>query len=115
VHPEIGGHYFQAVKAQIIAYEGEREPDIEFVRIISLGDEDEAAKDTRMFQCRRKPGPETPARPYFTVVRPAVVVGAHCGAGCHIAHSPDKACDEEGIVVVLFMNRENQVVEYFAA
>jgi hypothetical protein len=36
-------------------------------------------------------------------------------AGSQIAHSLDKAGDKEGIIVMLFMHRKHEVVEYFAA
>src|SRR5574344_1238775 len=68
-----------------------------------------------MLDAGAQSGPEAAACDDLAIRGAAVVVGTYSGSCGHIALSHDARRDEERIVVMLFVRREYQVVEHFAA
>ena len=68
-----------------------------------------------MFDGGTKARPESPARDNFIVIGAGVVIGAYGSTGSQVALALKAGGYEEGIVVVLLVGRENEVVENLAA
>jgi hypothetical protein len=115
IHPEIRGHYFKPVLFGIVIYQREGEGNVKFIGVIPFSNEDKAGETAGVFQGDRKAGPESPSRPDLPVIGAAVVVGAYSGSRSQVGESLDQGSDEKGIVMMLLMDRKDEVVEDLAA
>ena len=68
-----------------------------------------------MLHRRTQPRPEATACHQLAIVGAAVVVAAYGSTCCHVALSHDDRGDEERVVVMLLVGREDEVVEHLAA
>ena len=68
-----------------------------------------------MLYARTKTCPETPAALYLVIVGSTVVIGANRGTCGQVALSHYQCRYQKGIVVVLFVSGEYQIIEHLTA
>ena len=115
VHPPIGRHDLKLVLGRVVVDEAERQHDVEFTGVVGLAEQGKAGEFRRVLHAGAEARPEATRGHNLAVGGAAVVVGANGGTGSHVALSHDASRDEEGVVVMLLVRGEDEVVEHLAA